>query len=47
MAHRNWLTAGALCAAIALAATFSALKPSSADGQAMMLPADPTPLVAI
>ncbi|AZO62689.1 MAG: DUF192 domain-containing protein [Mesorhizobium sp.] len=47
MAHRNWLTAGALCAAIALAAIFSALRPSSADGQAMMLPADPTPLVAI
>ncbi|WP_192253775.1 DUF192 domain-containing protein [Mesorhizobium silamurunense] len=47
MAYRNWLTAGALSAAIVLAATFSALKPSSADGQAMMLPVDPTPLVAV
>ncbi|MBN9552189.1 MAG: DUF192 domain-containing protein [Alphaproteobacteria bacterium] len=43
MAHRNWLTAGALCAAIILAAYFSALKPGLAD--AMLLPIDRTPLV--
>lgn len=47
MTHRNWLTVGALCAAIVLAVYFSALKPSAADGQAMMLPVDPTPLVAV
>ncbi|RWA74873.1 DUF192 domain-containing protein [Mesorhizobium sp.] len=47
MTDRNWLTAGALCAAIVLAAYFGALKPSSADGRAMMLPVDPTPLVAV
>jgi len=43
MAHRNWLTAGALCAAIIFAAYFSALKPGVAD--AMLLPIDRTPLV--
>ncbi|RAZ89884.1 DUF192 domain-containing protein [Mesorhizobium hawassense] len=43
MAHRNWLTAGALCAAIVFAAYFSVLKPSAAD--AMLLPIDRTPLV--
>ncbi|RUW76413.1 DUF192 domain-containing protein [Mesorhizobium sp. M1E.F.Ca.ET.063.01.1.1] len=47
MSYRNWLTAGALCGAIVLAAYFGALKSSSADGQAMMLPVDPTPLVAV
>lgn len=46
MAHRNRLTAGALCAAMVFAVYFAVLKPSSADGQAMMLPVDPTPLVA-
>ncbi|TGQ17526.1 MULTISPECIES: DUF192 domain-containing protein [unclassified Mesorhizobium] len=43
MAYRNWLTAGALCAAIVFAACFMAAKPSSAD--AMLLPIDRTPLV--
>lgn len=43
MAHRNWLTAGALCAAIIFAAYFSTLKPGVAD--AMLLPIDRTPLV--
>jgi hypothetical protein len=43
MAHRNWLTAGALCAAIIFTAYFSALKPGLAD--AMLLPIDRTPLV--
>ena len=51
MAHRNWLTAGAVCAAIAFAfaagAYFYSQQPSSADGQAMILPVDPTPLVAV
>ena len=43
MAHRNWLTAGALCAAIVFAAYFSVLNPGVAD--AMLLPVDRTPLV--
>ncbi|TGP26431.1 MULTISPECIES: DUF192 domain-containing protein [unclassified Mesorhizobium] len=47
MTDRNWLIAGALYAAIVLAAAFGVLKPSWADGQAMMLPVDPTPLVAV
>ncbi|MDX8478769.1 DUF192 domain-containing protein [Mesorhizobium sp. VK24D] len=46
MAYRNWLTAGALCVAMAFAVYFYALSPGSADGQAMILPVDPTPLVA-
>jgi uncharacterized membrane protein (UPF0127 family) len=50
MAHRNWLTAGALCITIALivatGAFFYSQEPTSADGQAMILPVDPTPLVA-
>jgi uncharacterized membrane protein (UPF0127 family) len=47
MAHRNWLTAGALCAAMVVAVYFGTLRPGLADGQAMMLPVDPTPLVAV
>ncbi|WP_027166463.1 DUF192 domain-containing protein [Mesorhizobium sp. WSM3224] len=43
MAYRNWLTAGALCAAIVFCAYFSGLKPGLAD--AMLLPTDRTPLV--
>ena len=45
MAHRNWLTAAALCAVTAFAIYFYGLTPGSADGQAMILPDDPTPLV--
>ena len=49
MAHRNWLTAGALCAAIAIiiaaGAYFYSQEPTSADSRAMILPVDPTPLV--
>lgn len=47
MNHRNWLTAGALCVAVALAAYFWSLRPSSADGEPMILPVDPTPLVVV
>ena len=51
MLHRNWLTAGAVCVAMALvvaaAAYFYSQRPTSADGQAMILPVDPTPLVAV
>jgi uncharacterized membrane protein (UPF0127 family) len=51
MAHRNWLTARALCIAIALivatGAFFHSQEPTSADGRAMILPVDPTPLVAV
>jgi hypothetical protein len=47
MAHRNWLTAGALCAAMVFAVYFSTLRPGLADGQVMMLPVDPAPLVAV
>ncbi|RWH75553.1 DUF192 domain-containing protein [Mesorhizobium sp.] len=43
MAHRNWLTAGVLCAAIVFAACFMAANANSAD--AMLLPIDRTPLV--
>ncbi|UCI05368.1 DUF192 domain-containing protein [Mesorhizobium sp. B1-1-8] len=47
MAHRNWLISGAFCAVMFFAIYFSVLTPGSADGQAMMLPVDPTPLVAV
>ena len=51
MAPRNWLTAGAMCAALAFAAAASAYfysqQPTAADGKAMILPVDPTPLVAV
>jgi uncharacterized protein len=51
MTHRTWLTAGALCAAIAFVvatgAYFYSQEPTSADGQAMILPVDPSPLVAV
>ncbi|RUX33426.1 DUF192 domain-containing protein, partial [Mesorhizobium sp. M4A.F.Ca.ET.050.02.1.1] len=51
MLHRNWLTAGAVCVAmafvIAAAVYFYSQRPTSADGQAMILPVDPTPLVAV
>jgi uncharacterized membrane protein (UPF0127 family) len=51
MVHRNWLTAGALCAAIAViiatGAYFYSQQASSADNRAMILPVDPTPLVAV
>ncbi|MER9742529.1 DUF192 domain-containing protein [Mesorhizobium sp. M0187] len=52
MAYRNWLTAGALCVIVAVAAGayFYSGQPTAsqqtiADGQAMILPVDPTPLV--
>ncbi|CCV13429.1 DUF192 domain-containing protein [Mesorhizobium sp. STM 4661] len=51
MAHRNWLTASALCAAIAVivatGAFFYSQQPTSADGRAMILPVDPQPLIAV
>jgi uncharacterized membrane protein (UPF0127 family) len=51
MAHRNWLTAGAISAAMALVAAtgvyFYSQEPTSADSRAMILPVDPTPLVAV
>jgi uncharacterized membrane protein (UPF0127 family) len=51
MAHKNWLTAGVLCAAaaviIAAGAFFYFQVPSAADGRAMILPVDPAPLVAV
>ncbi|MFA6153640.1 DUF192 domain-containing protein [Mesorhizobium sp.] len=51
MAHRNWPTAGVKYAAIAVIVVASAFfyfqKSSMADGQAMILPVDPTPLVAV
>jgi uncharacterized membrane protein (UPF0127 family) len=49
MAHRNWLTAGTMCAIaaviIAASAFFYFQVPSEADSRAMILPVDPTPLV--
>lgn len=50
MAYRNWLTAGAMCAIAFIAAAggyFYSEKPTSADSRAMILPADPTPLVVV
>lgn len=51
MAHRNWLTAGVICAVaaviIAAGAFFYFQAPSAAEGRAMVLPVDPTPLVAV
>ncbi|WP_027057104.1 DUF192 domain-containing protein [Mesorhizobium loti] len=49
MAHRNWLTAGIMCAIAAVIVAASAFfyfqVPSAADSRAMILPVDPTPLV--
>lgn len=51
MTHRNWLTAGVMCAVVAVivaaGAFFYSENSSAADGQAMILPVDPTPLVAV
>jgi uncharacterized protein len=51
MAHRNWLTAGVMYAlmVVAVASAFFAYSVNSnaAGGRAMMLPVDPTPLVAV
>ena len=51
MAHRNWLTAGAMCAVaaviVATGAFFYFQVPSAADSRAMVLPVDPAPLVAV
>ncbi|WP_214471882.1 DUF192 domain-containing protein [Mesorhizobium sp. dw_380] len=51
MAHRNWLTAGVMgvvaAVMIAAGALFYFQLPSAADGQAMILPIDPAPLVAV
>lgn len=49
MARKNWLTA--VCAAIAVIIAagvyFYSQEPTSADSRAMVLPVDPTPLVAV
>lgn len=47
MTHRNWLTAGVMCAMLVVAAGayFYFERPTSADSRAMILPVDPTPLV--
>ena len=49
MVHRNWLTAGVLCAIaaaiVAAGAFFYSERPTSADSRAMILPVDPTQLV--
>jgi len=51
MANRIWLTAGAICAVIAIAAAtgayFYSQEPSAADSRALILPVDPSPLVAV
>ncbi len=51
MNHRNWLTAGVMCAVVAVivaaGAFFHSAESSAADGRAMILPVDPTPLVAV
>ncbi|AMX98816.1 DUF192 domain-containing protein [Mesorhizobium ciceri] len=51
MTHRNWLTTGAICAAIAFVvatgAFFHSQQPASADSRAMILAVDPQPLVVV
>lgn len=49
MTRRNWLTGaiGALIILSAAGAYFLSQNPSLADSRAMMLPVDPTPLIAI
>ncbi len=50
MVSQNWLTAGgrrALAVAMLLMAVYFTASPASADDRAMMLPVDPTPLVAM
>ncbi len=49
MTYRSWLSPGVICAVAAVIATafFLSGEPSAADGQAMILPVDPTPLVAV
>ncbi|RWK44035.1 DUF192 domain-containing protein [Mesorhizobium sp.] len=51
MTHRNWLTTGVACAAmafvIATGAFFHSQRPASADSRAMILAVDPQPLVAV
>jgi len=51
MAYRNWLTAGVLCAIVAVVvaagAYFYSDRPTAADSRAMVLPVDPAPLVVV
>ncbi|WP_095090730.1 DUF192 domain-containing protein [Mesorhizobium sophorae] len=51
MAYRNWLTAGVLCAIVAVVvaagAYFYSDRPTAADSRAMILPVDPAPLVVV
>ena len=51
MVHKNWLTAGVMCAGAAVMVAASAFfyfqVPSEADSRAMILPVDPAPLVAV
>jgi uncharacterized membrane protein (UPF0127 family) len=49
MTHRNWLTTGVVCAAIAFVVATGAFfqQSASADSRAMILPVDPQPLVAV
>ncbi|MFB9980150.1 DUF192 domain-containing protein [Mesorhizobium kowhaii] len=51
MAHRNWLTAGVVCAIVAVVvaagAYFYSDRPTAADSRAMILPVDPAPLVVV
>ncbi|RUU47612.1 DUF192 domain-containing protein [Mesorhizobium sp. M6A.T.Ca.TU.002.02.2.1] len=51
MTHRNWLTTGVVCAAIAFVvatgAFFHSQQPALADSRAMILAVDPQPLVAV
>ncbi|MEO5759965.1 MAG: DUF192 domain-containing protein [Mesorhizobium sp.] len=51
MAHRNRLTAGVICAMMAVivaaGAYFYSQEPSAADSREMILPVDPAPLVAV
>jgi uncharacterized membrane protein (UPF0127 family) len=47
MIPRNWVTVAFCAALLAVVAAFGFSLPGQADGRAMMLPVDPTPLVAL
>ncbi|MEP9373243.1 DUF192 domain-containing protein [Mesorhizobium sp. KR1-2] len=47
MARRFWFAGAALAAVFGIVAYLVLLQPSVADGQAMLLPTDPAPLVAV
>jgi uncharacterized membrane protein (UPF0127 family) len=47
MAYKKWLTASAIVVAVVAALAVFQIQQTFADGRAMILPVDPTPLVAV